>query len=379
MVPLMQALVVAGHDVRVATAPDFCPLVRRIGFDVFAAGLGPRGRGEMLRRFPEVRAARADDPAPWRQILDRTFAVALPAMLGDLDVIIAAWRPDLLVHESAEFASAIAGTKEGVPYVNHGFGMVRATERAAEVTAKSAALWQESSLEPQPVGGNYRYLYLDVWPPSMQRPEIDDIPVAHPIRSVGFDDPGGSPPPTWIGSLGRPIVCVTMGTIWNRDFPVLGDVLSGLARRGLSVVATVGEDIDPASVGPQPDAVRVHRYLPLSHVLPHCDLMICHGGAGTVLSGLRHGVPMVLLPQGADHFDNARACVDAGVAHSFAFDEASPHQVLDRACEILDNHRCRTSAESVRDEIAATPPPASFVPLLERLAVEEEPIIRRTP
>jgi UDP:flavonoid glycosyltransferase YjiC (YdhE family) len=44
--------------------------------------------------------------------------------------------------------------------------------------------------------------------------------------------------------------------------------------------------------------VHVEHYVPQSLLLPHCSAVICHGGAGTTLSSLALGLPLLILPQG---------------------------------------------------------------------------------
>ena len=53
-------------------------------------------------------------------------------------------------------------------------------------------------------------------------------------------------------------------------------------------------------LGAQPAHVRAERFVPQSEELPHCDLVISHGGSGSVLGALAHGLPQLLLPLGAD-------------------------------------------------------------------------------
>src|SRR4051812_34436211 len=90
---------------------------------------------------------------------------------------------------------------------------------------------------------------------------------------------------------------------WQRAAPV-------------NAIVTVGSDIDPATSGPQPDHVRVERYIPQAVGLLHCDVVVSHGGSGSTIGALAAGVPCVLLPMGADQPLNAARCeaLGAGVA-----------------------------------------------------------------
>ena len=110
-----------------------------------------------------------------------------------------------------------------------------------------------------------------------------------------------------------------------------GRVLAGLRDLPAQVVVTVGRDIDPAELGPQPAHVRVERYVPQADVLPRASLVVSHGGSGSVLAALAHGVPLVLLPMGADQPYNAARCETLGVARSLDVIDATPGDVRDAA------------------------------------------------
>jgi UDP:flavonoid glycosyltransferase YjiC (YdhE family) len=139
------------------------------------------------------------------------------------------------------------------------------------------------------------------------------------------------------------------------------------------VVVTVSELNDPAALGDLPPNVHVERWLPLAPLLPRCDLVICHGGTGTTLAALAAGLPLVLVPQGADQFDNARACSRAGAAFVLAPDQVSAGTVRDAALTALaDGSTVREGARGLATEIAA-------MPSAEQVAAElhPEPIAER--
>lgn len=61
-----------------------------------------------------------------------------------------------------------------------------------------------------------------------------------------------------------------------------------------------------------PPNVHVERSVPQQEVFPHAAAMVCHGDTGTVLGALAAGVPLVVVPQFADHPDNAERVVAIG-------------------------------------------------------------------
>ncbi|UUZ58691.1 nucleotide disphospho-sugar-binding domain-containing protein [Nocardioides sp. B-3] len=77
-------------------------------------------------------------------------------------------------------------------------------------------------------------------------------------------------------------------------------------------MATVGQGTDPADLGPQPTNVRVERFLPQGDVLSAVDLVVSHGGSGSLMATLAHGLPSLLLPLGADQPHNAMRAGELG-------------------------------------------------------------------
>ena len=103
-------------------------------------------------------------------------------------------------------------------------------------------------------------------------------------------------------------------------------------------------------------------------MLPDCDLVVSHGGSGSVLGALTHGLPMVLLPLGADQPLNAARCEALGVARVLDPLAARPWELHEAVLGVLADQMYRDSAESLRDEIGALPGPAHAVSLLENVA-----------
>ena len=168
----------------------------------------------------------------------------------------------------------------------------------------------ERGLVPHRLAGLYQHLYLDICPPSMQITAINDLEAVQPLGRADITSAPGDL--AWIDELAdRPIVYVTLGTIYNRDASIFQTILAGLVDHDVSVVVTVGRDNDPAMLGPQPANVVVRRFVPQAALLPRCSMVVTHGGAGSVLGALSFGLPLLVVPQSADQFYNAER-VDRG-------------------------------------------------------------------
>ena len=118
----------------------------------------------------------------------------------------------------------------------------------------------------------------------------------------------------------------------------------------------------------------MERFIPQTPLLPHCDLVVTHGGFNTVTGALNAGLPLVLLPLGSDQPYNAACCAHLGLGVVVAPEEFTPEAIRAAVREVLDNPTYQQNAERVRDEMAALPGPEQAVHLLERLAEERRPI-----
>ena len=81
----------------------------------------------------------------------------------------------------------------------------------------------------------------------------------------------------------------------------------------------------------------------------------------------------MLLPAGADQFDNARALADSGAGLAITPAQASPQRVREAICELLDDPRPRNAARILATEIAAMPSSTTVAQTLENLAAAREP------
>ncbi|MFD5203048.1 macrolide family glycosyltransferase [Streptomyces sp. NPDC058375] len=83
---------------------------------------------------------------------------------------------------------------------------------------------------------------------------------------------------------------------------------------GWHVVLQIGKHTDPRELGEIPPNVEVHPWVPQRAILAQADVFVTHAGMGGCGDGLRAGVPMIAVPQGAEQFMNADRLVGLGVA-----------------------------------------------------------------
>lgn len=217
-----------------------------------------------------------------------------------------------------------------------------------------------------------RYLFLSQFPPSY-RNTVDPWPAETHFYRV--PEMAGELPKSlqaWLKRREpRPLIYFTLGTVFPLES---GDlfvrVLQALCDLPVDAVVTVGRDLDPAELGPRPENIYITHTIPQSALLPHCDLVICHGGSGSVLGAIRHGLPMVLLPMGADQPLNGTRCTELGLGSTLDPLTASQEEIRNAVVVGLNDERFRRAVHRMQAEINALPGVERALNRLEELAGE---------
>jgi UDP:flavonoid glycosyltransferase YjiC (YdhE family) len=379
LVPLARSLNTAGHDVAFASTPAGSSAIAANSFRCFSLGTNSTqeelaAQGERLGTLlPGDRVA-----AFWAEIFAGTRATRV---LPDLLAVCHEWRPTLIVREYMEFAGCVAAERMGLPHAAVQISAWRPWLQPL-LAAPLDRLRDSVNLPSDPdLAMPYRHLMLVTAPPSFRDPASPLPPTARSLRPVIFDQSGQEQLPEWLEDRPeRPTVYATMGTAVNQVPGILEDIVAGLQEEPITLIVTTGRDRAPEDFGPQPPHIHLERYIPQSLLFPYCDLVVTHGGTGTVMAALGNRLPMVILPVAADQPDNARRCVDLGVAETVTTDERAPGTIRAATRKVLADPRYQENAARLRVEIQAMPGPDHAVALLERLEAEQHiPAFARDP
>lgn len=364
LVPFARAAAAAGHTVAFAAQPVMVPVVEAAGFAAFATAGATLM--EVPRRLPLLPVDLEREDRDLRDGFARRLARQRAAALLEL---CAAWRPDALVCDEIDFGAMVAAERLGLPHATVLVIASGTLVRPELLAGPLDELRAEHGLPPDPEFAMLgRHLVLSPFPPSFRHPDFPLPPTARSFRPAPAAAPADSAPPLELPLPGAPVVYFTLGTVFNVESGDLFErALAGLRDLPANVVATVGRELDPAEFGPQPEHIRIARYIPQAALLPRCAAVVSHGGSGTVIGALAHGLPMVLLPMGADQPRNAARCAELGVGLALDAAGAAPEDVRAAVAAVLADPAYRRAAAPLRDEIAALPEPAHAVGLLEQL------------
>ncbi|MGM9425139.1 glycosyltransferase [Hydrogenophaga sp. MI9] len=369
MRPLAAALQARGHRLAWVTAPDALRWLDGLDMALFPAGpaFGP---GRLAFRQRHADALQVTGEALSAQVFPRLFGATLaPAMFDALGDAVDRWRPDLVVLEPAALAAPLVCAQRGLPWLTHEYGLPVPPAYLQDAMRWFGPWWQRAGLPVPDDGGLYRHRSIHVAPPG-----LSPVPPARAAASLALNPcvlPAGhrfrAPRPA-----GQPArVYLTFGTVFHRS-PALLQAARALADTGAQVVVSVGPDGRPEEVPAHPN-VQAATFVDQSAVLKACDLVVSHGGAGTVLAAAAHGLPQLVLPQGADHFRNARALAQAAVARTIAPPAQTTDHIREAAENLLSDPAWAGAARRLAEEMRAMPPPATVAEGLERWCTHRSP------
>ncbi|QFG24799.1 activator-dependent family glycosyltransferase [Actinomadura sp. WMMB 499] len=402
MVPMAWALRTAGHEVVFASQPELTD-------DIVAAGLPAVPVGEAFAMEAVMVDGRPLDAADvgmevhdlhagnltydrLHGLFTAAAGLFLPMMSpeGMVDELVdfaRHWRPDLVIWDQNSFAGPLAAAVAGAAHGRLMFGLdvmgwlrqsyVRMLDERPEGR-------RDDPFEDwmQPILDRYGLAYerdlaigqftLCPLPASVR---LDGGVRYVPFRYIPYG--GRAVVPDW---LRRPPerrrVCITLGVTQRQlgqDWVPTAELLEAVADLDAEVVATL--DAKQLETLPSvPDNVRAVDFVPLDALLPSCSAALHHGGGGTFLTMLAHGVPQVIVPNMLwDTPHKADAVTETGAGLRLDLDRyggLSPDAVRDALRRMLDEPSFAAGAARLRDEVVGTPGPNQVVPVLEKIAAE---------
>lgn len=352
MLPVAAACRRAGHDVVLVGPPDLHATAGAAGLP-FLAGEVP-DEAETAPVWAQVPHLTRDEAE--HLVISRVFAtLGTRAMLPAMRDAVRRWRPDVIVREPAEFASAVAAEEAGVPHVQVGVGTIEAHRQITALAAKAADAWR-----PGLTGRIAATPYLTFFPPSFDA-GVEPSPThrfrlpPHEASPLGDHWPGDD----------RPLVYVTFGSVAAAipfAAPIVGVALDAVADLAARVLLTKGHAAERGRWRPSGPHVHVAPWVPQDDVLAVASVVVCHGGSGTTLGALAAGVPLVVTPLFADQPVNARRVAGCGAGVHVPHRPDAPSSAVDPADlrhgieSVLADPSFAGAARTVAAEIAGLPP-----------------------
>ncbi|QEN85836.1 glycosyltransferase [Labrys sp. KNU-23] len=399
----VRALASRGHDVRLIADDTMRAEAIEAGARFLPWKRAPNRPGRSFESCFIRDWETADALAGFQRGCERIFVGPAQSYAEDILEALAAEPCDMLLGSDLLFGSMLAGEIAKVPTAllasnislwplpghppfGPGFQPARSAAdrtRDAEVSAMVEQIWD--GFLP---GLNAARAYFGAAPLAHVHEQALSAGRHLLATSAGFDFPALSlpdhvryvgpllEPPSWAHGRWasqparemRPLVLVAFSTTNQGQADVLQRVISGLAGEPVEVVVTLGKALEGLRLQ-SPANVTILANAAHDDILAKAHAVVTHGGHGTIMRSLHHGVPLVILPMGRDQNDNA-ARVDYHGA-GLRLDPSVPPEVLAEAVRhVLSEPSFAERALALGRAIAEEGPgPARLVAEIEDFAL----------
>lgn len=303
-------------------------------------------------------SARVRDGAWLRRWVAGVLLDGVEARIPRIEAAIEHLRPDVLVLDPMVYAGAIAAHRTRRPWVavsnslnpalpsDLGSDLLRTVDW---LSPRRAALFAAHGMAP-------RFRGCDLLSPELTVCFSSPALVGEPppgVHLVGASLPLRSREPSsgidWAARRSRPRVLMSLGSQVYHQPRMFQTVAAALRDMDVDFVASVGE-LEPEPLGPWPEGAILRSWLPQLEVLAHCNGMITHGGANSVMEALAYGVPVLVSPICNDQFHQAELVQRAGLGCVLDLHTATPTQCRAALQELLQPElRARVAGCMPRD------------------------------
>jgi len=401
--PIARELVRRGHDVRWYSTPRFKRAIESIGARWVPLRNAIPIDEENFDRWPD---RPAEGIAQLRYDLKNLFIEFVRGALTDLEAELRREPADVIVADNASAVVEAVHQKLSIPWAVYGMSVLSASSRDTapfglalqpsstplgrlrnkalhwlvekvifrEAHAYNAQLRRDLGLPPLRRSifdfAKDADLYLQTGVPSFDYPRTDLPSNVHYLGAPIPDPPHGWTPPSWWSQVfGKRVVLVTQGTI-NNDFDqLIRPAIRALAEQNVLVIVTTGSrNAEEVGIDPLPSNVRVQRFIPYAHLIPHVDLLLTNGGYGSIQIALAHGVPVVAIGKTEDKAEIANRVNWSGVGIGLKERTASEEQIRNAVRTVLATPTYAARAEAMRYEMDGLDAAKIGADLLEELA-----------
>jgi MGT family glycosyltransferase len=168
-----------------------------------------------------------------------------------------------------------------------------------------------------------------------------------PTVRHGVDEGDWTPP-----ASGHPVVLISLGTTVNRRSGFWESCSRAFGDLPWHVVLAVGDGIDEREVAQLPPNIEALSWVPYLTVAEHSDVVVTHGGFGSILGALYRGKPVVVVPDSPEANVNARRVAELGLGRVIR--EFSADRLRNTVLDLAADKQSRQRALAMREDILNT-------------------------
>ena len=377
MLALGRALRARGHAVTLQTWERWREDAQREGlafapapeYHVFPTQERPMKPLEAVARATGETRALVQSVAPDVVVADiLTLAPALAAELEGLPVATLVphvdprfergWPPYSIGARLPRTAVGRAGWRVFDPLIGRGLDIGR---RELDETRRRLGLAPSAGR----FGGMSRRLVIVATFPQLEYPRAATLPGTHVVGPLLWEPQADAvelPPGD------GPLVLVAPSTAQDAEHRLLRAAVQGLGGRdGVRVLATWNRRVPDPPLGAPGANTRLVEWVSYARTMPRCDVVVCHGGHGTVVRALASGCAVVVAPAAGDQNENAARVDWAGVGVRIPRRLVSASSVRLAVGRALAERAMRDRARGLAAWLGAHDPGARAAELVEGL------------
>ncbi|MFN1215635.1 glycosyltransferase [Chryseobacterium kwangjuense] len=329
--------------------------------------------GRILKRQDDGPAC--SGPEVMKLALEETYVPFAKMMMPGLERLMDSWKPDVLVNDCIAFGGALFAHKHGIPCVTT-TPVPPDVMGDSEKNAPKIWEWQQNLIKglQKEVGiadeGIFIHSHqLNLVFTSQTFAGFEEVP-SH-MRFVGpVKGRPNNTPFDWekLEAATTPKIFVSLGTLLvdiRKAF--FEKVIAAFADQPVTVIAATPPEIFEE----WPANFIVSGFVPQSQLMPHMDMVICHGGFNTVNDTFYNGLPMLITPIAYDHFHIAKLIEQAGCGISIRYKRLRVEALRETVFELLENPKYRAAAKEVQSNFIQAGGNEKAVELLEHFVQQE--------
>lgn len=283
---IARVLAKRGHTIAFAGRPEMMPTIASAGFQAI----------EITEAYTQV------DRYPQGHAMTRAVCyLTSPAVEAQIQTIVAAEKPDLVLID-AMFPAALAQVpqfRRPSALFIHTF-VFRQLDMLRRLFFIFDGMRQQAGFAGMPGLDDLWHSSERIISTSLAEFDASPAPGWDMVRHTGpvFQDGSLAIPPTlpWGEKDSTPLAIVSFSTGFEqRDVEKLQRSLDALGALAVHVIATTGGIVAPNELA-APKNAMVLDYAAHDPIMRRAAIVVTHGGHGTAMRALRHGVPMVVIP-----------------------------------------------------------------------------------
>lgn len=318
-------------------------------------------------------------PEVMKLALEETYVPFAKMMMPGLTRLIENWQPDVLVNDCIAFGGALFAHKHNIPCVTttpvppdvmgdtatHAPKIFEWQQNLIKDLQKEVGIYDDGifihSHQLNMVFTSQTFAGFETVPPHMKFVG----PVKGRPNNTPFD---------WerLEASTTPKIFVSLGTLLvdiRKAF--FEKVITAFADQPVTVIAATPPEIFEE----WPSNFIVSGFVPQSALMPHMDMVICHGGFNTVNDTFTNGLPMLITPIAYDHFHIAKLIEQAGCGISIRYKRLRVEALRETVFELLENPQYRNAAKEVQSSLLNAGGNDLAVQLLEDFVQKEQSIL----